>query len=57
LEGVFLTAAFSFKVEMGGRQVDFLGSDVHEVELDEDAVLALSPFSGGVALLGEEYSI
>lgn len=44
LEGVFFSSAFSLEIEMCGREVNFFVGDVHEVELDEDAVFALGPF-------------
>jgi hypothetical protein len=51
LEGILFAATLSLKIEMCGSQVDLFVGDVHEVELDEDAVLALRPFSCGVAEL------
>ena len=51
LEGIFFPSAFSLEVEMCGGEVNFFVGNVHEVQLDEDAVFALGPFSCGMAEL------
>jgi hypothetical protein len=51
LECVLFAATFSFKVEMGGCQVHLFVDDVHEMDLNEEAVFALGPFGGRVAEL------
>jgi hypothetical protein len=51
LEGVLLTSTFSLKIEMGSCQIHLFVDDVHEMDLDEDAVFALGPFGGRMAEL------
>lgn len=57
LEGVLLASTFSLEGEMSGSEVDFFVDNVHQVQLNEDAVLPLRPFGGRMTELAHTYSI
>ena len=48
-ESVGLLARFALEFEVSSGEFDLFVGDVHQVQLDEDAVLALGPFGRGVA--------
>ncbi len=48
-EGVGLLSGFALELEVRGGEFDLFVGDVHQVQLDEDAVLALGPFGRGVS--------
>jgi len=48
-EAILFLRALCFKCEMSWREFYFFIDNVHEMDLNEYTIFALSPFSGGVA--------
>jgi hypothetical protein len=57
LKSIFFLTTLSFKDEMGGSKVNFFVDYVHEMDLNENPILSLSPFGGWMTGLEDIYSM